>query len=112
MHEAAIYDEYMSSLRRVVERHMVPDRRSARALRVRGGIAILRPGKGGERQSIEGWYNRRTQRHAQPPEKRHAVKALVQAKIAEYNKKIFQSLREGGENAAQKFWQHMQTLDR
>ncbi|KAH7964512.1 hypothetical protein HPB51_027250 [Rhipicephalus microplus] len=28
MHEATTYDEYMSALRRVVERHMVPDRRS------------------------------------------------------------------------------------
>lgn len=94
---------------------MVPDRRSARALRVRGGIAILRrPGKGVERQteSIEGWYNRRAQRHAQPLEPKHAVQALAQAKIAEYNKKIFQSLREDGENAAQKFWQYVQTLDR
>ncbi|KAL3211041.1 hypothetical protein MRX96_036664 [Rhipicephalus microplus] len=32
MHEATTYDEYMLALRRVVERHMVPDRQSTRAL--------------------------------------------------------------------------------
>ncbi|KAH6921937.1 hypothetical protein HPB50_006843 [Hyalomma asiaticum] len=43
---------------------------------------------------------------------KHAVQVLVQAKIAEYNKRIFQSLREDGKNAALKFWQYVKTLDR
>ncbi|KAL3217638.1 hypothetical protein MRX96_032268 [Rhipicephalus microplus] len=45
-------------------------------------------------------------------ELKHEIQALVQAKIAEYNMKLFQSLREEGKNAAQKFWQYVQTLDR
>ncbi|XP_075739527.1 uncharacterized protein LOC142784990 [Rhipicephalus microplus] len=45
-------------------------------------------------------------------ELKHEVQALVLAKIAEYNKKLFQSLRVEGKNAAQKFWQYVQTLDR
>ncbi|KAH6925109.1 hypothetical protein HPB50_001021 [Hyalomma asiaticum] len=120
MHEATTYDEYMSALHRVVEQHMVPDRRSARALK----------SPWWESDVEEAWKRRRAanrehRRMVQSPdaeacaatwqkylEMKHAVQVLVQAKIAEYNKRIFQSLREDGKNAALKFWQYVKTLDR
>ncbi|KAH6920372.1 hypothetical protein HPB50_028639 [Hyalomma asiaticum] len=37
---------------------------------------------------------------------------LHRVKIAEYDKRIFQSLREDGKNAALKFWQYVRTPDR
>ncbi|KAL3254622.1 hypothetical protein MRX96_054150 [Rhipicephalus microplus] len=92
MHEATTYDEYMLALRRVLERHMVPDRRSTRALKSPWWDSDVE----------EAWKRRR---EANREHRR-------MAKIAEYNKKLFQSLREQGKNAAQKFWQYVQTLDR
>ncbi|KAL3201352.1 hypothetical protein MRX96_042953 [Rhipicephalus microplus] len=94
MHEAATYDEYMLALRRMVERHMVPDRREHRRM-VRSS----------DTEACAATWQRYL-------ELKHEVEALVQAKIAEYNKKLFQSLREEGKNAAQKFWQYVQTPDR
>ncbi|KAL3187216.1 hypothetical protein MRX96_025529 [Rhipicephalus microplus] len=94
MHEATTYDEYMSALRRVVERHMVPDRREHRRIV-----------QSSDTEACAATWQRYL-------ELKHEVQALVQAKIAEHNKKLFQSLREEGKNAAQKFWQYVQTLER
>ncbi|KAL3216340.1 hypothetical protein MRX96_033140 [Rhipicephalus microplus] len=120
MHEATTYDEYMLALRRVVERHMVPDRRSTRALKSPCCYSDVEEAWKRRREA-----NREHRRMVQLSdteacaatwqrylELKQEVQALVQAKIAEYNKKLFQSLREEGKNVAQKFWQYVQTLDR
>ncbi|KAL3243900.1 hypothetical protein MRX96_019489 [Rhipicephalus microplus] len=120
MHEATTYDEYMLALRRVVERHMVPDRRSTRALKSSWWDSDVE--QAWKRRREANREHRRMVRSSDTEacaatwqrylELKHEVQALVQAKIAEYNKKLFQSLREEGKNAAQKFWQYVQTLDR
>ncbi|KAL3216560.1 hypothetical protein MRX96_032890 [Rhipicephalus microplus] len=120
MHEATTYDEYMLALRQVVEPHMVPDRRSTRALKSPWWDSDVEEAWKRRREA-----NREHRRMVQSSdteacavtwqkylELKHEVQALVQAKIDEYNKKLFQSLREEGKNAAQKFWQYVQTLDR
>ncbi|KAL3244987.1 hypothetical protein MRX96_018387 [Rhipicephalus microplus] len=120
MHEATTYDEYMLALRRVVERHMVPDRRSTRALKSPWWDSDVE--EAWKRRREANREHRRMVRSSDTEacaatwqrylELKHEVQALVHAKIAEYNNKLFQSLREEGKNAAQKFWQYVQTLDR
>ncbi|KAL3178503.1 hypothetical protein MRX96_038399 [Rhipicephalus microplus] len=119
IHEATPYGEYMLALRRVVERHMVQDRRSTRALKSPwwdSDVEVLKRRREANREHRRMVQSLDTEACASTWQRylelKHEVQALVQAKIAEFNKKIFQSLREEAKNAAQKFWQYVQTLDR
>ncbi|KAH6945884.1 hypothetical protein HPB50_010474 [Hyalomma asiaticum] len=42
----------------------------------------------------------------------HNVQALVQCKIADYNLRLIQSIRQEGRSAAHKFWTYVRSLDR
>ncbi|KAH6925290.1 hypothetical protein HPB50_003358 [Hyalomma asiaticum] len=43
---------------------------------------------------------------------KHKVQALVQCKIADYNLRLIQSIRQEGRSAAHKFWTYVRSLDR
>ncbi|KAH6934396.1 hypothetical protein HPB50_024126 [Hyalomma asiaticum] len=100
----------MSALQRVVEQHMVPDRRSARALRIPWWDSDVE----------EAWKRRReaNREHRSMVQSSDTeacpvtwqryleLKHAVQAKIPEYNKQIFHSLLEDGMKAAEKLWQY------
>ncbi|XP_049269910.1 uncharacterized protein LOC119385332 [Rhipicephalus sanguineus] len=45
-------------------------------------------------------------------DQKHKVQALVQCKIADYNLRLIQSIRQEGRSAAHKFWTYVRSLDR
>ncbi|KAH9378341.1 hypothetical protein HPB48_009930 [Haemaphysalis longicornis] len=45
-------------------------------------------------------------------ELKHKVQALVQAKLAEHNMRLFQSMHSDGKSTAQRFWRYVSLLDR
>ncbi|KAH7967192.1 hypothetical protein HPB49_023428 [Dermacentor silvarum] len=118
--EATTYEEYMSALLLVMERHVVRDKRSTHAVRNPWWDSEVK----------RAWQARREANHHHrslvregPSEAclaawteylllKHRVQELVQAKIARYNVEFMRSLRAEGKPAGQKFRRCVQALDR
>ncbi|KAL3209794.1 hypothetical protein MRX96_037606 [Rhipicephalus microplus] len=45
-------------------------------------------------------------------DRKHKVQTLIQCKIADYNLRLIQSIRQEGRSAAHKFWTYIRSLDR